>query len=99
MLPAYTSKGERRYRYYVCRTKVQNSRCAVKFIAARVIEESVIEQVRAALSVELTREQLYVSENDWQEFRENQSAEFVRSMIRRVVYEGARQTVSLELGR
>jgi site-specific DNA recombinase len=99
MLPAYTSKGERRYRYYACRTQGQNSRCAVKFIAARVIEESVIEQVRAALNVELTREQLYVSENDWQEFRENQSAEFIRSLVRRIVYEGVSGAVSLELGR
>jgi hypothetical protein len=99
MLPVYTSKGERRYRYYVCRTQGQNGRCAVKFVTARMIEESVIEQVQAALSVELTREQLYVSENDWQEFRENPSAEFIRSMVRRVVYEGLSGAVSLELGR
>jgi hypothetical protein len=71
----------------------------VKFITAQVIEESVIEQVRAALSVELSRKQLYLSENDWQEFRENPSAEFIRSMVRRVVYEGRSGAVSLELGR
>jgi site-specific DNA recombinase len=99
MLPAYTSKGERRYRYYACRTKGQNGRCAVKFITARVIEESVIEQVRAALRVELSRKQLNVSENDWQEFRENPSTEFIRSMVRRVVYGGVSAAVSLELGR
>jgi site-specific DNA recombinase len=101
MVPTYTSKGERRFPYYICRTAQRNGRqsCPTKSIAARIIEESVIEQVRSALNVEEAREQLHVSETERQAFAENQSGEFIRSMVRRVVYDGVRGAVSLELGR
>jgi hypothetical protein len=99
MAPAYTSKGERRFRYYVCRRGRENSGCVGKRIAACVIEESVIEQVRSALSVEEAREQLHVSETEWQAFAENQSGEFIRTIVRRAVYDGTQGAVSLELGR
>ena len=99
MAPTYTSKGERRFRYYVCRRGRENSGCAGKRIAACVIEESVIEQVRSALSVEEAREQLHVSETEWQAFAENQSGEFIRTIVRRAVYDGTQGAVSLELGR
>src|SRR5579871_3463670 len=52
MVPTYTSKGDRRYRYYVCRSAPHQARsaCVVKSIAARRIEESVLAQVRSALT-------------------------------------------------
>ena len=44
MVPTYTSKGERRYRYYVCRMAKEKGwdACPTKSIAARAIEESVV---------------------------------------------------------
>jgi hypothetical protein len=39
--------------------------CEAKLIAARALEESVIEQVRSALSGEQAREQLHISETEW----------------------------------
>jgi site-specific DNA recombinase len=98
MVPTYTSKGERRFRYYVCRRARQNRGCAVKSIAARVIEESVIEQVRSALSAAEVREGLHVSETEWQAFVENRPGAFIQTMVRRVVYDGTQGAVSLELG-
>jgi site-specific DNA recombinase len=98
MVPTYTSKGERRFRYYVCRRARQNRGCAVECIAARVIEESVIEQVRSALSAAEVRNQLDVSELEWHAFAENQPGAFIRTLVRRVVYDGTQGAVSLELG-
>jgi site-specific DNA recombinase len=99
MKPTYTSKGERRFRYYVCRTVKIEGRCPTKSIAARAIEGSVVEQVRLALSAEKAREELNVSGNEWQAFEQNHSEEFIRSIVRRVAYEGVAGAVSLELGR
>jgi site-specific DNA recombinase len=99
MVPTYTSKGDRRYRYYVCRATSQKARsaCQIKSIAARRIEESVLAQVRSALTAEDARAQLNVSEADWQAFRENDSGNLFRRMVRRVVYNGTNGAVSLEL--
>lgn len=60
MVPTYTSKGDRRYRYYVCRTakgKAGNA-CPTKSVAARIIEDSVVTQVRSALGIDGAREQM-----------------------------------------
>jgi site-specific DNA recombinase len=101
MTPTYTAKGDRRYRYYVCRAGRQKSTsgCAAKSIGARALEESVIEQVRCALSTQEARKQLRISESEWEAFAENQSGELIRAIVRRVVYDGARGAVSVELGR
>ena len=40
-----------------------------------------------------------VSDAEWQSFREDLPEEFIRSTVRRVVYEGVTGAVSLELGR
>ena len=100
MIPTYTAKGDRRYRYYVCRAAPKRTRsdCPVKSIAARRIEESVVAELRSVLTAEETRAQLNVSDTDWRAFSENQSAEFLRRMIRRVIYNGTNGAVSLELG-
>jgi site-specific DNA recombinase len=106
MQSTYTSKGGRLYRYYVCRTgrgkngnRMDLNGCALKFVAARMIEASVIEQVRSALSAGEVRKQLRLSQKDWEVLTENQPGELIRAMVQRVVYDGATQAVSLELGR
>ena len=85
---------------YVCRSAPQRARsdCPVKSIAARRIEESVVAQVRSALAADDTRAQLNVTDSDWLALSQNESGEFLRRIIRRVVYHGATAAVSLELG-
>ncbi|HEY7334347.1 MAG TPA: recombinase family protein [Bryobacteraceae bacterium] len=100
MAATYTAHGGRRYSYYVCRVgKSNNQSCPAKSIAARFLEQSVIEQVRSALHAPDAREQLHISESEAEAFAENDSGEWIRSVVRRVVYDAAREVVSVELGR
>jgi hypothetical protein len=48
MVATYTVKCGRRYRYYVCRTARKRGwdACSTKAVAANLIEESVLAQVR-----------------------------------------------------
>jgi site-specific DNA recombinase len=100
MVPTYTSKDARRYRYYVCRTAQEKGwdACPTKSIAAGVIEESVVTQLRSAMSADGTRDQLLVSEADWLAFGEAGPDDLVRAVVRRVAYDGTSGAVSLELG-
>jgi site-specific DNA recombinase len=100
MALTYTAHGGRRYRYYVCWAgrKKNGSGCAGKFLAARALEDSVIEQVQSALTAEEAREQLGLSDAEWQGVGESVSGEGIRNLIRRVNYDGARGAVSVELG-
>jgi hypothetical protein len=100
MAVTYTAHGGRRYRYYVCWAgrKQNGSGCAGKFLAARALEESVIEQVRSSLKAEEARQQLGLSDAEWQSLGESVSGEGIRNLIRRVSYDGARGAVSVELG-
>jgi len=99
MVPTYTSKRERRYRYYVCRTAHENGwkACATKSIAAGLMEGSVVTQLRSALSVEGARKEMQVSEADWLVFDEGDPGDLVRSIVQRVTYDGVNGAVSLEL--
>jgi site-specific DNA recombinase len=99
MALTYTAHGGRRYRYYVCCTgrKRNGNGCAGRFLAARALEESVIEQVRSALTAVEAREQLGLSEDDWNRSGEGGSEEWIRTTVRRVSYDGARGMVSVAL--
>jgi len=99
MVPTYTSKGDRRYRYYVCRVAQEKGwdACPTKSIAARVIEESVVIQLRSALEVDGTRDQLRVSDADWLAFNEGDPDDLVKAVVQRVAYDGTSGAVSLEL--
>jgi hypothetical protein len=65
---------------YVCQAARQNGRssCPTKSVPARMIEDSVLDQLRTALCTDATRKQLNVSEADWQAFEEGHF-ELVRS--------------------
>jgi hypothetical protein len=54
------------------------------------LEESVIKLVRSALTATETREQLGLSDAEWQSMGESLSGEGIRNLIRRVSYDGAR---------
>ncbi len=100
MIPTYTSKPGRRYRYYVCQTVRQKnwSSCPTKSVPARMLEDAVLDQLRAALRASATREELNVSEANWQCFDERYS-EFVRDLVKEVTYDGTTGAVSLDLKR
>jgi site-specific DNA recombinase len=100
MVPTYTAKPGRRYRYYVCRAARQNgwSSCPTKSVPAQMIEEAVVEQLRTALRAEETREQLRVSEADWQTFEEGQF-ELARALVKQVSYDGTTGAVLLDIRR
>src|SRR5579862_3520870 len=72
MIATYTAKGGRRFRYYVCQAARQNGwdSCPTKSVAAALIEDSVVAQLRTALSSEEMRQQLEIDETEWQRFLE-----------------------------
>jgi hypothetical protein len=96
MIPTYTAKPGRRYRYYVCQAARQNGwrSCPTKSVPARMIEDAVLDQLRTALRSPETREQLNVSESDWQTLSHG---EFVRGLVKEVSYDGTTGSVSLNL--
>jgi len=100
MIPTYTAKPGRRYRYYVCRTVRQKgwSSCPTKSVPARMIEDAVLDQLKTALRTTEAREQLHVSEADWQAFEERHG-ELVRALVKEVSYDGTTGAVSLNLKR
>lgn len=101
MMPTYTSKDGRRYRYYVCRAAKEKGShtCPTKSIAAAALEQSVVTQLRSVLSVEGAREHLRISDADWLTFDEADPANLVRALVQRVEFDGANGNVSLELNR
>jgi site-specific DNA recombinase len=100
MVPTYTAKPGRRYRYYVCRSARQKgwSSCPTKSVPACMIEDSVSDQLRTALTDPGTREQLNVSDAQWKSFEQDHAA-LVRAVVKEVTYEGTMGAVSLNLTR
>ena len=99
MVPTYTSKSDRRYRYYVCRVAQEKgwNACPTKSIAARTMEASVVAQLRSALSAEGARDELRLSDADWSAFEEGDPGDLVRAVVQRITYDGTSGAVSLEL--
>jgi site-specific DNA recombinase len=87
MVPTYTAKPGRRYRYYVCRTARQNGwrACPTKSVPAGMLEDAVLEQLR-----------VHVPAADGQTFEEN-PFELVRALVTTVTYDGTTGAVSLHL--
>jgi site-specific DNA recombinase len=100
MVPTYTAKPGRRYRYYVCKSARQNgwSSCPTKSVPAAMIENSVVDQLRTALRDSGTRELLNIPEALWQTFEENH-CQLVRALVKEVTYDGTTGAVSLNLTR
>jgi site-specific DNA recombinase len=100
MVPTYTAKPGRRYRYYVCQAARQHgwSSCQTKSVPAQIIEDAVVDQVRTSLRECETREQLNVPEAHWQSLQKD-DAELVRALVKEVSYDGTTGAVSLQLNR
>jgi site-specific DNA recombinase len=100
MIPTYTAKPGRRYRYYVCKSARQNgwNSCPTKSVPARMIEDAVLDQLRTTLCDSGTREQLNVPEALWQSFEQDHGL-LVRTLVKEVSYDGTTGAVSLNLTR
>ena len=83
MIATYTAKRGRRFRYYVCQKARQNGwhTCPTKSVPAAMIEQSVVAQLRAALSSEETRQQFQISETDWQLFQQGEPGRVVPAIV------------------
>jgi site-specific DNA recombinase len=100
MVPTYTAKPGRRYRYYVCKSARQNgwNSCPTKSVPARMIEDAVLDQLRTTLRDCGAREQLNLPETLWQSFEQDPVA-LVRALVKNVSYDGTTGAVSLNLTR
>ena len=100
MVPTYTAKPGRRYRYYVCKSARQNgwSSCPTKSVPAAMIENSVVDQLRTALRDGGTREQLNVTDARWQSFEEDHR-KLLRALVKDVNYDGTTGAAALNLTR
>jgi len=98
MVPTYTAKPGRRYRYYVCQSARRNgwSACPTKSVPARMIEDSVLDQLRTAFTDAETRDQLRVYDADLEAF-EHDPIELVRALVKNVSYDGKTGAVLLNL--
>src|SRR5204862_5535493 len=94
MIATYTAKQGRRFRYYVCQTARRNGwdSCPTKAVPAVLIEDSVVAQLRSALSSEETRRELWVAESGWQRLAQGDPASLVRSVGEQMVYERTTRT-------
>jgi site-specific DNA recombinase len=100
MIPTYTAKPGRRYRYYVCKSAREHgwNSCPTKSVPARMIEDAVLDQFRTTLCDSGTREQLNVPEALWQSFEQDHGL-LVRALVKEVSYDGTTGAVSLNLTR
>jgi site-specific DNA recombinase len=100
MIATYTSNGGRRFRYYVCQAARQNGwdSCPTKSVAAALIEDTVVAQLRTALSGEETRQQLQITETDWGCFLEGDHRGLVVRVVEHIGYDGKTGAVTVKLG-
>src|SRR5437868_4569593 len=100
MIPTYTAKRGRRFRYYVCQKARQNGwhTCPTKSVPAALIEDSVVAQVQGALSSEETRQQFQISETDWRLLGQDDRSGLVRAVVEHIAYDGVTGAVTLTLG-
>jgi hypothetical protein len=91
-----TAKGGRRFRYYVCQAARLNGWNS-KSVAAALIEDSVVAQLRGALSSEETRRQLQITETDLEHFLEGEARGLVVGVVEQIGYDGRTGAVTLKL--
>jgi Recombinase zinc beta ribbon domain len=98
MVPTYTAKGERRYRYYVCRTA--GAPCSGQSVPAPAIEASVLEQLKSRARQpggHHVRKHLKALGPEWRSSAHADLIEAVRRLIERVSYDAATGGVTIRL--
>ena len=100
MIATYTTNGGRRFRYYVCQAARQNGwdSCPTKSVAAALIEDTVVAQLRTALSGEETRQQLQITQTDWGCFLTGDPRGLVVGVVEHIDYDGKTGAVTVKLG-
>jgi len=98
MAPTYSVRRGRRYRYYVCQAGRQNgwTRCPTKSVSARLIEDSLVGQLRVRLNSQETRSALNFPDRDWQAFL-NDPVGLVPTFVENVRFDGATGRVVVKL--
>ena len=93
-------KRGRRFRYYVCKAAQLNGYeiCPTKSIAAGKIETSVVTQLQMAVTSETVRGQLCIRHDEWETSLNDNPTFQVRSMAKKVSYDGISGDVVLTLG-
>ena len=99
MIAAYSEKGGRRYRYYVCRKAQRKgwASCPTKSVSARAIESSTVAQLSAALACAKVRDELHVEDSEWQRLQQGDARGLVRALVERISYDRGDGVVSIEL--
>jgi len=99
MVATYAAKGSSRFRYYVCQKARQNGwrTCPTKSVSARQIEESLVSQLAARLSVGQGRSRLPISEQDWGAFLDGHPATLIRKIIEDIQCDGEAGLVRVKL--
>jgi site-specific DNA recombinase len=100
MVPTYTAKPKRRFRFYLCKTAQRNgyASCPTKSIAAGRIETSVVNQLKIALGTEKTRCQLRIPNDEWQTWLTGDTTPLLRAVVAKVSYDGITGDVALAMG-
>ena len=90
MVYTYSGKGDRQYPYYVCLNARRRgwAACPTKSLSARIIEESVLEQVREAHPA-------MIDPAGWEKLDRAWQVETVQAIVERVGYDGTRRQVSI----
>jgi len=91
MVYSYSSKGGRKYPYYVCRNAQQKgwATCPSKSLPARAIEESVVERIREAKVAGIA------DAAEWDQMNRVLQVEAIHSVIARVGYDGRDRQISI----
>ena len=99
MVPTYTAKPGRRYRYYVCRAARRKgwAACQTKSVQARMIEESVVEQLRIVLSNRDHQLQVNDGLPEQLDALNANLHQHVRALVKEVSFDGATGNVALTL--
>ena len=102
MIATYSSKGERRYRYYVCQTAREKGwkACPTKSVSADLLEGSIVIQLRSHLSSTETRQALQVSDSQWQALVLADAKiipGIIQALIEQVHYDGPSGAVAITL--
>jgi site-specific DNA recombinase len=101
MVATYSAKGGRRYRYYVCHTVRRQGwkSCPTKSVAANVIEDSFVAQLRDRLSTEKARSKLLVPEPQWQKFVQGDVQDLIATIVEHIHYDASCGKVLVQLRR
>jgi site-specific DNA recombinase len=93
MTSSHTSKGTRRYRYYVCRQAQKRGwhTCPAPSLAAGPIEELVVRHIQELAPAGAPEEFVVV----WQALRPSDQARVLGRLVERINYDAAQQTVTI----